>query len=90
MPSVTDPHPPGDHATLAHLSARPLETASLDFSSSLDLFGSLSDDDFDQLGRAFGATFSAHALIDTLFGHDQHHAEALEERYLCARRGRVG
>lgn len=49
--------------------------------SHVALFEALTDDDLSLVGRASGASCTVRALLYKMFGHAEHHARVLEDRY---------
>lgn len=49
--------------------------------SHVALFEGLTDDDLSHVGRAWGASSTVRALLYMMYGHAEHHAHVLEERY---------
>ncbi len=53
--------------------------------SNAELFGSLTDDECMVRGRASGGEVTVRAVIGMIYGHAQHHANVLSERYQVER-----
>ncbi len=59
-----------------------LEEFSINRENSIALLKSISDKNFAFIGNANGADMSARAAAFTILGHDIHHLEVINERYL--------
>jgi DinB superfamily len=74
-----------DFANAAQATARPLEDLLAELTtmrqSSLQLFGSFTDEMLQRTGKAFKSDISVLALGFTLVGHQIHHLNVLAERY---------